>query len=183
MTQQKAKSFITPAIILKRKNVGESDRLVTMLSPEYGKFVAVAKGARKINSSKRALLEPGSYIKTFCISTKSLPLLTQAVPIQDFAETRSSLIKIRQLAQILEITDRLFVEDEPSPNEFALVLEALEHLHTHDKAGAFLKKQLEQLCVAMGFQHPQDSQFGSILEYVAALSDRPMRSWEYLKTG
>ena len=47
------------AIILKRTDVGEADRLLTLYSPDRGKLRAVAKGVRKLHSrkSERPLLQ------------------------------------------------------------------------------------------------------------------------------
>ena len=51
------RSYRTPAIILKRFDLGEADRLLTILTPQYGKLEAVAKGARKLTSHKTGHVE------------------------------------------------------------------------------------------------------------------------------
>lgn len=40
----------TPAIVLRRTNYGEADRILQLLTPEYGKITAMAKGVRKEKS-------------------------------------------------------------------------------------------------------------------------------------
>ncbi|HEY1645900.1 MAG TPA: DNA repair protein RecO [Candidatus Saccharimonadales bacterium] len=40
----------TKAIVLNRVNYGDSDRILTVLTPNFGKLSLLAKGARKINS-------------------------------------------------------------------------------------------------------------------------------------
>ena len=40
----------TKAIVLSRVDYGDSDRIITILTPEYGKLSLMAKGVRKINS-------------------------------------------------------------------------------------------------------------------------------------
>ena len=52
------KSITTEAIVLKRRNSGEVDRLVTLITQDKGKLQCIAKGVRKMTSSKRAFLEP-----------------------------------------------------------------------------------------------------------------------------
>ena len=42
-----ARQFRTQAIILSRRDFGESDRLLTLFTPARGKIRAIAKGARK----------------------------------------------------------------------------------------------------------------------------------------
>ena len=49
--------FRTPAIILKRRDFGEADRMLTVLTPAYGKLDVLAKGARKLTSTKMGHVE------------------------------------------------------------------------------------------------------------------------------
>ncbi|HOI05010.1 MAG TPA: DNA repair protein RecO, partial [Candidatus Woesebacteria bacterium] len=72
------RTFSSQAIVLKRRAMGETDRLLTLLTQDRGKLVVLAKGARRLTSSNRANLEPGNLIQAFFIETKSLTLLTQS---------------------------------------------------------------------------------------------------------
>jgi DNA repair protein RecO len=65
------KSFSTQGIVLKRSNTGEADKIITILSQDYGKIVCVVKGVRKITSSKKATFEPGNIIKGFLLKPKA----------------------------------------------------------------------------------------------------------------
>ena len=47
----------TEAIILRRTNYGEADRVLSLLTPEYGKLSAIAKGVRKPKSKLAGGLE------------------------------------------------------------------------------------------------------------------------------
>jgi len=42
--------LVTQAIILSRTDYGEADRIITMLTPDYGKLRVMAKGVRKVKS-------------------------------------------------------------------------------------------------------------------------------------
>jgi DNA repair protein RecO len=44
------KQLVTTAIILSRTDYGEADRILTVLTPSYGKRALIAKGVRKIKS-------------------------------------------------------------------------------------------------------------------------------------
>ena len=48
MTRQRL--YRTPAVILKRMDLGEADRIVTLYSRDVGKIRAVAKGVRRTTS-------------------------------------------------------------------------------------------------------------------------------------
>ncbi len=177
----KAKNFRVVGIVLKRMNVGETDRVVSLLTAEHGRLTVVAKGVRKVSSSNRALLEPGNYIQAYLIKTKTMPLLTQAKMIDDCAELRTELAGIRRLSQFLEILDRLFVEEELEPALFKQVLSLREGIVKQQLHNGQIKQALENLVAALGYQNPRDSEYDSVLDYVAALADRPMRSFDYLQ--
>ena len=51
------RSFRTQAIILKRRDFGEADRLLTLVTPDYGKIDVIAKGARDPKSPFGASLD------------------------------------------------------------------------------------------------------------------------------
>lgn len=44
------KQIVTQAIVLKRTNFGEADRIITVLTPDRGKLRLIAKGVRKLRS-------------------------------------------------------------------------------------------------------------------------------------
>ena len=56
MTRQRL--YRTPAVILKRMDLGEADRIVTLYSRDEGKVRAVAKGVRRTTSRSAGHLEP-----------------------------------------------------------------------------------------------------------------------------
>lgn len=175
-----AKTLTTQAIVLKRVNTGEADRVVTLLTPDEGKLVCIAKGVRKMSSSRRAYLEPGNLVQAYCIQTKSLPLLTQAKLLDDHSLAKQSLVKLRQLSQVLEIADRLFVEQNPEPELFALTLATLQELNQASPRLQTIKNNLSQLILQLGFWPEDGDSKISILDLVAEISDKPMHSWEYL---
>jgi len=57
------KQYKTSAIVLRRVNYGEADRIVSFLTSDHGKVGAIAKGVRRPKSKLGGGLEP------FCIST------------------------------------------------------------------------------------------------------------------
>ncbi len=54
---RRQRSFRTDAIILRRRNFGEADRLLTVLTPQHGRLDLIAKGARKPASAKTGHVE------------------------------------------------------------------------------------------------------------------------------
>ena len=176
-----AKTFSASGIVLKRSNIGECDRIVHLLTQDFGKMTCVAKGVRKITSSKRAFLEPGNYVKGFFVSTKSLPLLTQATLLEDCSAMQITLPRIRQLSQLLEIFESLFVEQELEPQLFRKILTLRQRVICNKASAEYVRSTFGDIITELGFQHPDESRYATLSEYMQALSDRPVRSFEYLR--
>lgn len=175
------RSVVTQGIVLKRTNIGEADRVVTLLTPDMGKIVCIAKGARKMNSSKRGILEPGNRIKVMLIPTSSMMILTQATLQADLSSTWSNLNQLRRLSQILEIVDRLLMEAESDPEIFLLVAELLEAVQAQTASDTLVREQLDILIQSLGFPSLSETKHQSINEYVVELAEHRLHSFEYLK--
>lgn len=176
-------SFKTEALILKRINTGETDRIVTLLSKDRGKIVCVAKGVRKLKSSNRAILEPGNLAQVFLIETRSMPILTQSRLIKEAQIARQSLAGISQLSQILEIFDRLFVEDFIDEETSFLAFAIHEELLSENKRNSKIKILLQELIKALGYQDLKETAHLNILDYVAEITEKKMKSFDFLKVG
>lgn len=176
-----ARSSITQAIVLKRINSGETDRLVTLLCQDSGKTLCVAKGVRKLKSSNRANLEPGNLVKVFLVETKGLPLLTQSQLLRDAAPVRRSLTGIRQLTEVLEIFDRLFVENDIDSQSYQIAYRIYRQLLSRNKRNLQIKAELNHLLESLGYQSLQETKHHNIADYVAELSEKKMHSYDFLQ--
>lgn len=175
------KNFTTQSLVLKRSNIGETDRIVVLLTQEYGKIAVVAKGVRKLKSSNRAFLEPGNIVKAFCVQTKGLPILTQSSLIDDCSQMHHTLKSMRSLSQLLEIFNNLFVEAELEEDVFTLILKLRNQVVTNQVSATHMRELLGKLIQMLGYQDPKDSKYNSITEYIEALADRPIKSFDYLQ--
>jgi DNA repair protein RecO (recombination protein O) len=174
------KSFSCEAVVLKRVNTGEVDRIVTLLTPSQGKLTCVAKGVRKMSSSQRASLEPGNHISAFFIETSSLPLLTQTKLIHEFTGTKQDLVGMKRLSAVLEIVDRLFPENVEEEYLFKETVEILHTLHQPKFHFSLIQDRLKKIIQDLGYQPLEDTPYKSITEYAAVLADRPMKSYDFL---
>src|SRR3990167_5613366 len=69
-------SFATEAVVLKRRDFGEADRLVTFFTKRKGKVVALAKGVRKVTSRRAPNIELLNHVRILQGSFQ-IKLLTQ----------------------------------------------------------------------------------------------------------
>ncbi len=65
-------------IVLRRMNLGEADRIITILTREHGKVRAVAKGVRRIKSRMAGHLEPFGAVEFMFASGRNLDIVTSA---------------------------------------------------------------------------------------------------------
>lgn len=169
------------ALVLKRSNVGEADRVVTLYSPEQGKIVCIAKGVRKMTSSKRSLLEPGNQIRAFVIPTNSMAIITQATLVSDLGEVWQDLNQLRRVSQILEIIDKLAVEADPEAELYAITIRLLNGIASRTTSDQTIRQQLDQIIQLLGYPSLQTTDHVSMSAYIEEITERSLHSFEYLK--
>ena len=76
--------FSTEGLVIKEMNVGESDRLVTLFTRDYGILKAFAPGAKSIKSKKGAATSLLTYSNITFVKKKETLRITEASPITLF---------------------------------------------------------------------------------------------------
>ncbi len=120
------------AIVLKRRDYGEADRILTLYTREQGKVDAIAKGVRRITSRKSGHIELFTRSNLLLARGRSLDVLTQAETIEPYAGLREDLVRTTYAYHIAELLDRLSEDGSPSPPVFELLCQALEALCEDD---------------------------------------------------
>jgi DNA repair protein RecO (recombination protein O) len=120
--------FRTEAVVLRRGDFGEADRLLTVYSPDYGKLRLVAKGVRRPRSRKAGHLEPFTRVALLLARGRELDVITQAQAIEPFAPLRDDLVRLAHAAYVVELLDRFTVQEAESQALYRLLLETLDRL-------------------------------------------------------
>jgi len=120
--------FRTEAVVLRRGDFGEADRLLTVYSPEHGKLRLVAKGVRRPRSRKAGHLEPFTRVTLLLARGRDLDVITQAQAIEHFTPLREDLVRLAHAAYVVELLDRFTVQEGESRALYRLLLETLERL-------------------------------------------------------
>jgi len=113
------------AIILKRSNLGEADRLLTLYTPHMGKRRVTAKGIRKLTSRKAGHLELFTHSQLLLARGRSLDIITQAETINSFPKLRTDLSRTSHVYYISELLDRFTREGIDNHPLFELLLQTL----------------------------------------------------------
>ncbi len=128
------RSYRTPAIILKRFDLGEADRLLTLITPQYGKLEAVAKGARKLTSHKTGHVELFTRADMLLNRGRDLDVVNQCEMTAPFLALRENLVRGAYANYCAELLDRFTTsgEDDGAGRLFKLIDETLDRLCNDD---------------------------------------------------
>lgn len=117
--------YTVNAIVLRRMNFSEADRIVTLYTREHGKISAIAKGARKPISRLSGATETLTYGKAALATGKNLEVITQIEVKESFPRIRADLKRLAYAGYMAELVDVLTEDRQPSIDLFDLLLSAL----------------------------------------------------------
>jgi DNA repair protein RecO (recombination protein O) len=125
------------AVVLRVQKLGESDRIVTMLTRKHGRIRAVAKGVRRTTSRFGARLEPFGHIDVQWIEGRSLHIVSQVEGVDLYGKRfLDDYPRYTAASAIAETAERLTPnEHDPSLRLFLLTLGALRALAGGEHAG------------------------------------------------
>jgi DNA repair protein RecO (recombination protein O) len=106
----RSRTYRTEAIVLKAQDYGETDKLLTLLTPQVGKLRAVAKGVRKPNSRMGGHLDLFTRSNLFLARGRNLDIVTQAVALEHFTAMRHDLARSTYAHYVADLLDGFTVE-------------------------------------------------------------------------
>ncbi|BBD66841.1 DNA repair protein RecO [Nostoc commune NIES-4072] len=121
-----SRTYKATGINLKTQVLGESDKIVTILTPEFGLIRAVAPGARKHNSSLGG--RSGMFVVNELLIAKgrSLDKITQAQTLKTYPGLAKDLGKLAASQYLAEIVLCQALSEQPQEELYELFN---EHLH------------------------------------------------------
>ncbi len=125
-------SITTEGIILKRNNFGEADRIITALTDRFGKIAIVARGVRRITSRRAGNVEILNRVSLHLFKGKNYTL-TEAQSLETFPVIKSQLTLSTIAFHLIELTDKILVDDSPNHQAYNLLLTALRFLEVNPR--------------------------------------------------
>jgi DNA repair protein RecO (recombination protein O) len=152
-------NLTTPAIVLRTRPFGESDKIVSFFTERYGKFTGIAKGALRSRRRFANSLECFSLINLAFQDRahSNLAFLLSADLIHGFRTLMTDLERISYASYLVEITDGLIGEREENPAIFQHLKEGLCHLAEHGTSLRFLTVFELKLLRLAGYQPGLDT--------------------------
>lgn len=147
------RTYRTPALILQRRDFGEADRLLTLLTPEHGRVEAIAKGARKPVSTKTGHVELFTRADMLINKGRELDIIAQAVMAAPYLPLREDLQRGAFANYVAELVLRFTTQDnEEDPRLFTLVDTTFERLCLSDDPRLVVRYYELHLLDRVGFR-------------------------------
>lgn len=144
------------AIVLRRRMLGEADRVITFLTLEHGKLSAAARAVRKTTSRLAGGLEPFAHVRLLLAHGRTLDVVAQVEVIDGMTPLRADLSRFGQAAVLAELVDAAVPEREPHPALFWLLRDALSAMTGAEPEVVTLWGALHLISLA-GFQPVLDA--------------------------
>jgi len=120
--------YVTDAIVLSRFELGEADRVLTLLTPEHGKIRAIAKGVRRQKSRLGGSLEPFAELRIALARGRTFEVVTQVSVGHAWLRLRDSLESAATAWYVGELAERSAEEGAVSTQLYGLLRRAFELL-------------------------------------------------------
>lgn len=140
----------TDGLILKEQNIGEKDKLVTVLTRHNGLVRAFVRGAKSVKNRKNSSTGMFCFSKLSLYKTKDTYIIDEAEPIELFFELRNDLEKLSLAQYFAELVITLVQEDEAAEEYLRLILNSLHFLAKGKMPNEQVKAitELRIMCIA-----------------------------------
>lgn len=145
------KTDISPAIIMRVKEFGESDLLVAFFTAQRGQLRGVAKGARRSRKRFVNALDLFSLVNLEHAPTRqgNLLLLHSAKLVDAYPGLRADFSALTRASFMIELTETLFPPGVAEPGMFELLKGSFDALSRGEKSG-LIPLMFELKAMSMG---------------------------------
>lgn len=145
----------TEAIVLRFFNYGESDRIVTFYTADFGKLKGIAKGAQRSRKRFANALEPFCCLELhFSRRGEALALIEGADTLCHFETLRTDLDRGLTAACLIDLTDQFTGEEKPNTALYRLLHDFLGLLDAGAVAPASLLRFFELRLLGLSGYEP-----------------------------
>lgn len=145
-------TYQTNAIILKRENIFEADRLYHLYTEDFGKIKTIAGSARKINSKLAGHLEPFNLIWVELMSKRNGDLfITTALSYQEFLSRNPSPAQIALFSKMADFACLMLKDQQRDDTLWNFILENFMKAREVSGTSEFLNTYKSGFAQIMGF--------------------------------
>ncbi len=145
--------YNTEGIVLRTRNMGEADKVVTFYTKDHGKVTATARGVRRPRNRLLGPTQVFTHGRYMLFKGRQLDTLSQGEIIYSHQKLREDLDDMAAAMYLTEVMDLFLEEGEPNPDLFQLLVTVLD-LGT-DKRFDFALRVFELRLMALLGYEPQ----------------------------
>lgn len=121
----------TDAVVLRSMDYGETSRINTLFTLDWGKMAVIAKGARSSRSRFGSTLDPMAHIQAiiYVKPSRELQTITDASHVRAYPEIRENFDRIEIGLKALELCNALLPDGQENRELFSLLVEILSTLN------------------------------------------------------
>jgi DNA repair protein RecO (recombination protein O) len=120
--------YKTEGIVLRSMDLGEADRVLTVLTPRLGKLRVIAKGVRRPRSRIGGALEPFTDVQLVLAVGRTFDVVTSSSLEDAHLGLRNDLLSTAAAWYVVELADRFCEGAADSHEAFRLLAQALAAL-------------------------------------------------------
>lgn len=168
---------VTRALVVRSVDYKDSDKILTLLTPDMGKLSAGARGCRKKGSAIAAACQLLCWSELVLSDRGGKWSVSEASTLREFLGVRRDLDKLALACYFAEMAEVLSVEGMPSPGLLSLTLNSLHALERLDRPPEQIKAvfELKAMCLA-GYE--------PLIEGCALCGEEnPEQAWFHLREG
>lgn len=132
-------TFVTAGLVLRETETKESDKILTVLTPELGRISVIAKGARSRRSKYTAACQLLAYDEMTLRRKGEWYYLAEASTIELFDGVRQDIEKLALAAYFAELTEAVCQDAMAAADMLPLLLNALFALGMLEKPNRLVK--------------------------------------------
>lgn len=144
--------YKTEGIVLKKQEFGETDEIVSLLSPKYGNKKIMVKGVRKVSSSRVGKFELFSFVNVMLAKGRTFDICSQVEVLETHSGIKTNLVRMTYGLYLLELFEGLLFFSEPHPDCFFLLKKALSILEKEDRFELLIVFVLFNFLRMLGYQ-------------------------------
>ena len=122
------RSIRTEGVILRRRDFGESDRILVIFSRKLGRISGIAKGSRKPSSKIAGHLELFMRSSFLVHRGRNLHIIVQAETLDSYDQLRQNLTGIGLGSYVVELVDAVTYEEGSNLKLYDLLITTLKAL-------------------------------------------------------
>ena len=144
----------TKGLVIKEQTIGESDRLVTLLTADYGIVRAFVRGAKQVKNRLASSTSLFAYSEFSLYRGRDAFTVDNASPIEVFFDLRFDIERLALAQYFAQLAYELGEEEQPSPEMLSVMLNALHLLCNSSKDVRLIKSAVEFRLLSIGGYMP-----------------------------